>query len=187
MTQTVNLKLYKKLEGKAFFVADISPEFVVLPIDHNPHVAGALGRLIVHWAAVEGCLMQILGALLNDQSQVGAQVIFEAIVSAMAKIEMLRTLASHTMQDGDLLQQLRALLDRCHDLNSVRNRFAHGIWGTFEGEAQLHLMPGQTRQKKGGIRQPEPIMIEELEAATLRIAQLHADLYQWLLQPRAGT
>lgn len=99
-----------------------------IPLDDEPEICEALGRLIAHWAVMEIALKQVLSQLLlTDQSR--GITVYDSIVSAKTKIDIIKRLIRDFLPPSQLKKSLRSLIRQADNLNSKRNELVHASWG----------------------------------------------------------
>lgn len=160
------------------------PRKATIPLDAEPEIAAALGRLIGHWAICEHEIEGILGYLLRIDDH-RARYVWEAFIGFSAKNELVMKLNHHFTDDKSQKDSLHKLLKQANKLNDIRNNHIHAIWAAG-GKKKL------TRLKKTR----SPYTVEHSEFTTFtgqdilndveQISVLSAALQEWRLKAQFG-
>lgn len=126
-----------------------------IPLDNQPEIAQALGRMLGHWAILENKLSYILGTLLGlDQSRL--HMLYHSFNSVSSKINLIERLIHIYTFDSDEKTTLLSLIKTASDLNATRNTFVHGLW--VEGTEKDNLImfdmrvPGKPTKRTRGFK-----------------------------------
>lgn len=90
-----------------------------------------IGRVLIEWTKLEGCLADILWQLTGLTFEDGR--LFTERMDPARLIVLLKTLATRKM-DGPLLQDFINALAAADELRDDRNFIVHGSWGMLDPE-----------------------------------------------------
>lgn len=90
-----------------------------------------IGRVIVEWTKLEGCLADILWQFTGLSFEDGR--LFTERMDPARLIILLRTLAPRKLE-GDILQDFIDALAAADELRDDRNFIVHGSWGVLDPE-----------------------------------------------------
>lgn len=121
-----------------------------IPLDNQPEIAQALGRMLGHWAILENKLSYVLGNLLGlDQTRL--HMLYHSFTSVTSKIQLIKRLIHTYIFDSDEKTTLLSLISKASDLNTIRNTYVHGLWveGTEKNNLTMFDMrvPGKPNKR----------------------------------------
>ncbi len=98
----------------------------------NVEIGATFGRMASLWPHIEDSMINVLTELLGGNAALPSRQIFRSIVSAQARIKVMRSL----LQRAELNDKKDAIYDEVINefaaLNDQRNKFLHGLWYTHE-------------------------------------------------------
>ena len=160
------------------------PRKVTIPLDSEPGIAAALGRLIGHWAICENELENVLGHLLHIDPE-RARYVWEAFIGFSAKNELIMKLNYHFTTDKTQKDALHGLLKQAGKLNDIRNSHIHAIWAAGGKEKLTRFKKtrsGYTVALQEFVTFTEQDILNDVE----KISVLSGALLDWRLKDQFG-
>ncbi|HWQ94617.1 MAG TPA: hypothetical protein VN418_03840 [Gammaproteobacteria bacterium] len=105
-------------------------------------LAMLLGQVLVAWAHFEDQMISFFEKLLGVQhgNLDTARLIFYALVAQKIRIEVMRKLLQKARHNKSKGKRYDEILDEFEKLNTMRNKYVHGLWWTHEnGDTHLQL------------------------------------------------
>lgn len=150
-----------------------------IPLDTHPEHAAALGRFLGHWAFLESQMVGVMQCLFHT-SQAKATFVWQKFISAKAKIELAKKINFHCMQDATLKNELNDFLKRALDLNEIRNKYVHAIWGDDpNGNSNILIRFTSTGNQEKAEMLHESFTPVAIEDDAVKLAVLSQCLSDW--------
>jgi hypothetical protein len=108
---------------------------------HDAAVSSALGQVLSNWTHVEEAMIDVMAILLGGQPQLPARQIFRAINNNYSRIVVLTSLLEKAPINSDKSAEYDEIIREFKRLNTIRNKFAHGLWSTGSSGAAFLAEP----------------------------------------------
>jgi hypothetical protein len=95
--------------------------------------------LITYWPLIEEQMVVVFKDLIGTDDQSTARLIFRSIINQNIRITVMRSLlekSPHHTEKGVFFDEL---LDEFGSLNSMRNKYAHGLWYTYQDTGRIFI------------------------------------------------
>lgn len=126
----------------------------------------ALGRLAVEAAHLESIIEHFVADSITHDSEVSHLVL--AGMPFDRRVALLMSILSVRLPDAPARQSLTPLLEESKRLMQDRNRYLHGLWET-NAQAKTQV---SNRRRKDGLLDVRTVSVEDLEAASHRLASV---------------
>lgn len=110
----------------------------------DPKMAQTIGMIITFWPAVEERMIGFLRILLGGHTDIPARMLYRTIISAEIKITLMRKLLEETELNRDKDASYDAIIREFKSLNDLRNKYAHSLFKTREGDNKVLIFESQT-------------------------------------------
>jgi hypothetical protein len=98
----------------------------------NPAIGAAFGHMASLWPHIEDRMIDVLTELLGGNAELPSRQIFRSIVSAQARIKVMRSLLQRVELNDRKDQIYDEVINEFAVLNDQRNTFLHGLWQTHQ-------------------------------------------------------
>ncbi len=113
---------------------DDTPEGHYISGIANTVMGGKIGFLITYWPHIEEHMVFVFRDLIAAPDHMTARLMFRSIINQSARISVMRTLLEKSPHHKDKTILFDELIDEFSALNSLRNKYAHGLWYTLEND-----------------------------------------------------
>lgn len=144
----------------------------------DPEVGAALALLITYWVTLEEHILGFQTILLggkeglgNFQLAMASRIIFKATISQQARIKLMRSLLQTLELHANRGAEYDAIIAEYDALNTLRNKYAHGLWNTLADGGEVVLRTSQSDLTKAG--EPQQITAADLNSVIERMRTLH--------------
>ncbi len=140
----------------------------------------AIGAIIVNWSAIDTQMEIAILGLYKINPDRG--MVLTSNISFANRLTLLRILAMRgAIEDVNLAEECKTILNRIESTYGLRNAAAHGVWG--KGDTPTTAKRMAIRVKGNRLRTiNEQVTAEELEATAPQILKLKIDFSDLLVQ-----
>jgi hypothetical protein len=143
----------------------------VSTMEDHPEFVKAIGMITVELSNMEIRLSDVLAALLNRDTDIGAAIYFTPRAAAL-RVAIVDSVAEALMKPTfQLFKDVTALTRRCKRAIDKRHKLIHGHWGVESGSNTVQHSPLPLRL--GSFTKPE---LKEVQKLTSDIRRLSAEL-----------
>jgi hypothetical protein len=135
----------------------------------EPHFAAKFGEMASLWPHIEDRMIDILTELLGGYSSIPAHEIFRSIISVQARINVMRALLHRTELNDNKDQIYDEVIDEFNALNTLRNKYVHGLWQTNESGKIFFVEPSIDQKS---VFESREMPVSEIEALIDRMNAL---------------
>lgn len=151
-----------------------------LPDGHFAHCIAsekhllAVGAILTTWSWLEEAMISVMASLLSaDKSTAPARQIFRSVVSAEARIKILKNLLEKGRHNISKSTFYDEVIDEFCSLNRARNQYAHGLWITkLDKNLKVFLFESSSDDDFMFSSTPRHVSIKELEQTRQNIITL---------------
>jgi len=140
------------------------------------HIAAAYGYLVSYWWHVEEQMIYLLDELLTGQAkasyppELSARQVFRSITSQDGRIKLMKNLLETLQHNVHRCRRYDELIDEFAAVNSLRNKFVHGIWATDSATGEVRLRKATIQHE--AYEPSTVITLAEIEAVQARMRSL---------------
>lgn len=99
-----------------------------------PDFARLLGIITSEWSRAEEEMILVFHCLLGSHTGAPTRQIYRSIISASARIKMMRAALEESIINKDRNENWDAIIDKFARLNAQRNKYVHGLWDVYVGQ-----------------------------------------------------
>lgn len=105
----------------------------------NEQIAKAVGEILTRWPHVEDHMISLFSELTTIADLATARLVFRTIVNQNARIDIMRSMLAEAPHNMSLDKWSDHAIDEFASLNSMRNKYAHGLWWTRKSDNVVFL------------------------------------------------
>ena len=150
-----------------------------IPLDSSQKHAEALGRMLGHWAVLEGELSSILGMLLGiEQSR--EHMLFNTFIGISSKITLIKRLINCYVINCPEKEDLLKLTQSAALLNGTRNSYVHSVWAAGHNKDALTKIDRRVPNKESErVRPFSQVPASSIEDFVQEVSQLASALQEF--------
>ena len=102
-------------------------------------MAAAVGYLITVWPHIEEHMVDVFAELIGATDKHDARLIFRTIINQKARLDIMRSMLEGSPRHKEKDGELEEIIAEYSALNTRRNKYAHGLWWTYQDGARFFL------------------------------------------------
>ena len=153
-----------------------------IPLDSEPEVAAAIGRLVGHWGVLEDQFADLLGLLLRIDGW-RSRMVFNTFPSLAQKLNLIERLLHAFAEENEARELAIGFCERGKAYADIRNKYVHATWGGGEGEfaAIPKPLPSNPIHQSAFLRANEP---QGIQSAVDKVSELSGEISDFLMSQR---
>jgi hypothetical protein len=146
---------------------------------HDDHAAALFAALVTEFTYLEKAMDRVFSRLVGTDDQTASQLC-QKIMSASARVQVMRALLHHSKRNADKGDVYDELIDEFEAVSFLRNQYVHGLWETAD-DGELYLVRPRDDPYALGALVAKRFDIEEMAGARARIlglwSRVHRELF----------
>lgn len=157
--------------------------------DRRTQILALIGSMVLNWSNNESLFIYAL-MLLLETDQVSAAICFATLNTTRARLDLIQRLARVKVKDKALEREMSRLIDKFNEGTQLRNELNHCMYSVDSGGEIIHtqsmrLMQTRTSLNFGEIKPMNEARVQELSDATIAMARLNRQIWEFLPRLRA--